>query len=41
MPRHHGRIPGTHFLQKPFRRQDLAGKIREALDSERTTDGPE
>jgi CheY-like chemotaxis protein len=30
---HHGRLdPGVHFLAKPFRRQDLAVKIREALD---------
>ena len=24
---------GTHFLQKPFRRQDLATKVREALEA--------
>jgi PAS domain S-box-containing protein len=31
---HQGKLdPGTHFLQKPFRRQDLAVKIREALDA--------
>jgi CheY-like chemotaxis protein len=31
---HHGRLdPGMHFLSKPFRRQDLATKIREALDA--------
>lgn len=30
---HHGRLdPGTRLLQKPFRRADLAMKVREALD---------
>jgi PAS domain S-box-containing protein len=31
---HQGKLdPNMHFLQKPFRRQDLAEKIREALDA--------
>jgi FixJ family two-component response regulator len=31
---HQGMLdPGTQFLQKPFRRQNLAAKIREALDA--------
>jgi len=31
---HHGRLDhGVHFIQKPFRKQDLAGKAREALDA--------
>jgi len=31
---HHGVLdPGTHFLQKPFSQQDLAGKVREVLDA--------
>lgn len=25
--------PGTHFIQKPFSRQDLSAKIREALQA--------
>jgi signal transduction histidine kinase/CheY-like chemotaxis protein len=29
-----GRAGGTHFLAKPFRRRDLAQKVREALDAE-------
>jgi FixJ family two-component response regulator len=29
-----GRAGGTHFLAKPFRRRDLAHKVREALDAE-------
>ncbi len=30
---HHGRLdPGVHLLQKPYRRQELAAKIREVLD---------
>ncbi|WP_198677346.1 response regulator [Pseudidiomarina donghaiensis] len=30
---HHGRLdPGVKLLSKPYRRQDLANKIREALD---------
>jgi two-component system, cell cycle sensor histidine kinase and response regulator CckA len=30
---HHGILEdGMHFLQKPFSRKDLAGKVREALD---------
>jgi PAS domain S-box-containing protein len=29
-----GRAGGTHFLAKPFRRHDLARKVREALDTE-------
>jgi signal transduction histidine kinase/CheY-like chemotaxis protein len=29
-----GRAGGTHFLAKPFRRRDLAQKVREALDTE-------
>jgi hypothetical protein len=24
--------PGVHFLAKPYRRQELASKLREALD---------
>jgi hypothetical protein len=27
-----GRADGVHFLAKPFRRRDLALKVREALD---------
>ncbi|MGD0191835.1 MAG: PAS domain S-box protein [Rhizomicrobium sp.] len=31
---HHGRLDqGVHFIQKPFRKQDLARKMRETLDS--------
>jgi PAS domain S-box-containing protein len=31
---HHGRLePGMHLLNKPYRRQDLAAKIRQVLDS--------
>jgi PAS domain S-box-containing protein len=31
---HQGKLdPGVHFLSKPFRRQDLAVKVREALDA--------
>jgi CheY-like chemotaxis protein len=31
---HQGKLdPGVHFLAKPFRRQDLAVKVREALDA--------
>ena len=30
---HQGKLdPGVHFLSKPFRRQDLALKVREVLD---------
>jgi len=30
---HQGKLePGVHFLSKPFRRQDLAVKVREVLD---------
>jgi PAS domain S-box-containing protein len=30
---HQGKLdPGVHFLAKPYRRQDLASKLREALD---------
>jgi FixJ family two-component response regulator len=29
-----GRAGGTPFLAKPFRRHDLARKVREALDAE-------
>jgi PAS domain S-box-containing protein len=29
-----GRAGGTHFLAKPFRRRDLANKVRETLDAE-------
>lgn len=32
---HHGMLDeGVHFIQKPFSLQDLAAKVREALDSE-------
>jgi len=32
---HHGRLdPGVHLLQKPYRRQELAAKLREVLDGE-------
>ena len=35
---HHGVLEkGVHFLQKPFSMQDLAAKIREALDREEST----
>jgi PAS domain S-box-containing protein len=31
---HHGRLDhGVHFIQKPFRKQDLAAKAREALEA--------
>jgi hypothetical protein len=31
---HHGRLDqGVHFIQKPFRKQDLARKMRETLGS--------
>jgi hypothetical protein len=31
---HQGKLdPDVHFLSKPFRRQDLALKIREVLDA--------
>jgi CheY-like chemotaxis protein len=31
---HHGRLEqGVHFIQKPFRKHDLAVKVREALDA--------
>jgi two-component system cell cycle sensor histidine kinase/response regulator CckA len=31
---HHGVLEkGTHFIQKPFRPQDLARKVRKVLDS--------
>ncbi|MGH6926673.1 MAG: response regulator, partial [Dongiaceae bacterium] len=30
---HQGKLdPGVHFLAKPYRRQELASKLREALD---------
>ena len=30
---HHGRLdPGVHLLNKPYRQQDLAAKLREVLD---------
>jgi hypothetical protein len=30
---HHGRLdPGIHLLNKPYRRHDLALKLRQALD---------
>jgi CheY-like chemotaxis protein len=33
---HHGRLDqGVRFIQKPFRKQDLAIKVREALDAAR------
>ncbi|WP_119421711.1 PAS domain S-box protein [Desertibaculum subflavum] len=33
---HHGRLdPGVHLLQKPFRKRDLAAKVRAALDEGR------
>jgi FixJ family two-component response regulator len=32
---HHGRLdPGVDLLQKPFRRRDVAAKVRAALDQE-------
>jgi FixJ family two-component response regulator len=32
---HHGRLDhGVHFIQKPFRKNDLAAKAREALDAD-------
>jgi FixJ family two-component response regulator len=32
---HHGRLdPGVQFIQKPFRKQDLALKVRQALDED-------
>ena len=30
---HHGRLdPGVHLLSKPYRRRDLAAKVRKALE---------
>ena len=35
---HHGRLDhGVHFIQKPFRKQDLAAKAREALAARKST----
>jgi CheY-like chemotaxis protein len=32
---HHGRLDqGVHFIQKPFRKQDMAQKVRQALSHE-------
>ncbi|MEX2296046.1 MAG: hypothetical protein WD715_01420 [Dongiaceae bacterium] len=36
---HHGRLDrGVHLLQKPYRRQDLAAKVRIALASKEDDD---
>jgi CheY-like chemotaxis protein len=33
---HHGRLdPGVHLLNKPYRREELARKVREVLDEAR------
>jgi PAS domain S-box-containing protein len=35
-----GRADGLHFLAKPFRRRDLAAKVREALESKERVPSP-
>jgi FixJ family two-component response regulator len=33
---HHGRLdPGVHLLNKPYRREEMARKVREVLDEAR------
>ncbi|HET9818295.1 MAG TPA: hybrid sensor histidine kinase/response regulator, partial [Rhodanobacteraceae bacterium] len=37
---HHGRVdPGVNLLHKPYRKPELATKIRAALEAERPKDG--
>ncbi|MBL8705245.1 MAG: response regulator, partial [Rhodospirillales bacterium] len=38
---HHGRLdPGVHLLQKPYRRQELAAKLRAVLDRDAVAEPP-